>query len=130
MAPATNITITVPEGTSNHGDPNLLCTPTKWYDILIFYGVNYFAHAITMKTVPGELTNDILLDIVSALMYPYSGVLRGLEAIYRHAALFSTDDLHQATRAGALCIVVRTFKWAPATPLQLKGLTVRSSVTR
>jgi hypothetical protein len=108
-----NITITVPEGSSNHGDPNLLCTPTKWYEILLFYALNYVSHAVTVKTLPGERISDLILDIWAALIYPYSGVNRGIEAIVRHAAFGSKDDLHVAARAGALCVVVRSKKWRP-----------------
>jgi hypothetical protein len=42
--PNINITISVPEGTSDHGNPNLLCTPTKWLDVLVFFFANYLAH--------------------------------------------------------------------------------------
>ena len=98
-----NITITVPVGTSNHGDPNLLCTPAKWYEVLLFYAVNYLAHAVTVKALPGEQLGDTIAVIFAALIYPYSGVLRGIEAIARHAAFSSGNALQKAARAGALC---------------------------
>jgi hypothetical protein len=87
MPPTVNITITVPEGTSNHGDPNLLCTPIKWTDVVVFYGVNYLAHAVTVKSIPGEQAWSTIQAIICALIYPYSGVLRGIEAIFRHAGV-------------------------------------------
>jgi len=92
MAPTLNITITVPVGTSNHGDPNLLCIPTKWTDIVTFYTGNYLAHALTIKSIPGQKTGHILLVVIAALIYPYSGIMRGLEAICRHAAWFSGNQ--------------------------------------
>jgi len=103
MAPTMNITITVPVGTSNHGDPNLLCTPAKWYEVLLFYAVNYLAHAVTVKALPGEQLGDTIAVIFAALIYPYSGVLRGIEAIARHAAFSSGNALQKAACAGALC---------------------------
>jgi hypothetical protein len=50
----TNITVTVPSGSSNHGLPNYICTPAQWYDFIIFFGANFFAHAATIRTIPGE----------------------------------------------------------------------------
>lgn len=81
-----NITITVPEGTTNHGDPNLLWFPTKWTDILAFYAVNYLAHAVTVKSQPGEQLFDTIFVIMYALIYPCSGIVKGMEAICRRAA--------------------------------------------
>src|SRR2546423_328016 len=49
-----NITITVPNGTTDHGDPHLLCLPAKWSDIALFFFGNYLAHAATVKSLPGE----------------------------------------------------------------------------
>jgi hypothetical protein len=113
MAPAVNITITVPEGTSNHGDPNLLCTQAKWTDIVLFYAVNYLAHAVTVKSLPGEKLIDAAHIIFSALIYPYSGVIRGIEVIIRRAAYHQGNELQRAARAGALCVVVRSELWTP-----------------
>lgn len=113
MAPMTNITITVPEGTTNHGDPDILCVPSKWTDILIFYAVNYFAHAVTVKSLPGEKLEETAYYIAMALIYPYSGLLRGIEAITRRAAWCRGNELQQAARAGALCVVVRDKTWKP-----------------
>jgi len=109
----TNITITVPEGTSNHGDPDILCVPSKWTDILLFYAVNYLAHAVTVKSLPGEKLEETAYYIAMALIYPYSGLLRGIEAIIRRAAWYRGNELQQAARAGALCVVVRDRTWKP-----------------
>jgi hypothetical protein len=65
---------------------------------------------------------DSVLDILSALFYPFSGVPGGIEAIFRHAAFFSSDDLQKAARAGALCIIVRDSAWRPRVGDVLKGL--------
>jgi hypothetical protein len=112
-----NITISAPAGTSDHGDPNLLCTPTKWLDILIFFLANYTAHAATVKTLPGEKPVDIFFAIFLAITFPFSGVARGLEAIARRTLLYQHhSDLKTAVRAGALCIVIRDENWRPDGP--------------
>src|SRR5271155_2634516 len=75
-----NITITVPNGTTDHGDAHLLCIPAQWSDIALFFFGNYFAHAATVKLRPGEPAISCLMAIVLALIYPTSGVVRGLSA--------------------------------------------------
>ena len=104
--PNINITISVPASTSDHGDPNLLCTPIKWLDLIVFFLANYFAHATTMKALPRESTRDFIFTVLVAIMFPFSGVTRGIEAIVRHASLHR-EDLQRAVRAGALYIIVR-----------------------
>jgi hypothetical protein len=107
----------VPAGTSDHGDPNLLYTPTKWFDVVVFYLANYLVHAATVKASPGESTIDLAFAVFLAIAFPFSGVVRGLEAIARHASFswrrktFSCGDLRTTTRAGALCFVVRNESW-------------------
>lgn len=69
-----DITIVVPEGSSNHGDPNLLCTPSAWTDIITFYVGNYLAHAATVISLPGEPTFSTVKVALSALLFPTSGL--------------------------------------------------------
>ena len=107
-----NITVTVPEGTQSHGSPNLICTPTKWTDVAIFFLANYVAHAATTKSLPGEPPLDALRVLISALCLPVSGVTRGVKAIVQ-CAVFSGTPLETAAKAGALCVVVRTEAWMP-----------------
>jgi len=110
--PNVNITISVPAGTSDHGDPKLLCTPTNWHDILVFFFANYISHAATVKAYPGEGIKDLTFAVFLAIAFPFSGIARGLEAIIRHASFYrNTNDLQTAARAGALCIVVRNEHW-------------------
>jgi len=107
-----NITITVPDGTSNHGDPNLICKPTTWTDIIVFFLGNYLAHAATIKSLPGEYAGSFSFAVVVALLFPPTGMARGLSAIFSFSKLSKTD-LQSAARAGALCMVVRTSDWKP-----------------
>ena len=107
-----NITVTVPEGTQSHGNPNLLCTPTRWTDVAVFFLANYVAHAATIKSIPGEPALITLRVLVSALCLPVSGLTRGVKAIRQHA-VFSSTPLETAAKAGALCVVVRTAEWVP-----------------
>lgn len=107
-----NITIVVPDGSSDHGDPNLLCTPSNWTDVIIFYLGNYIAHAATVISLPGESTISTVKVGLSALLFPTSGLIRGMSAISTFATLAKTD-LQKAARSRALCMVVRSLDWKP-----------------
>ncbi|KAL7804938.1 hypothetical protein V8C44DRAFT_341952 [Trichoderma aethiopicum] len=102
-----NFTFTVPEGSTNHGNPNLLCTPAKWYDLLIFFSANYFAHAASVIVEPGQDFASIALWILVALVLPGAGVSRAVRAISRHAITERKNPLQCAARAGALCMVLK-----------------------
>jgi hypothetical protein len=91
------------KGNSN---TTVCCRPSKWADILTFYSINYFAHAATTRTRPGQSTFSTLCIIALALLFPMSGALRGVEAI-RSMAAFADTDLQKAAQAGALCMVVK-----------------------
>jgi hypothetical protein len=112
-SPLQNITLPLPAGTSNHGTPGLLCTPTKWTDIALFFLFNYVAHAATVLTRPGERSDDSIASVVGCLLFPVLGLYRGLEAIFSGAVFVKNDDLRKAARSGALCMVVRGNDWRP-----------------
>lgn len=121
-APLQNITITVPDGTSNHGDPHLLCTPTKATDIAAFFLGNYLAHVASMISLPGEAPIPVFLSMIATLFYPVSGVRRGIEAIKRRAILHRRTPLDTALKAGALAEVVRTSRWKPQPNDRIHGI--------
>jgi hypothetical protein len=99
--------IIAPAGTGNHGDDHLLCTPSRWTDIFVFFFANYVAHAATVKSIPGEPALLAIWALLCALLFPVSGVMRGVDAILQHAVTARTP-LEAASKAGALCMVVRT----------------------
>ena len=107
-----NVTVAVPEGATDHGDPRLLCTPSTWTDVATFILANFIAHAETVKSKPGEPLVSLLSARVSALLIPSSGMLRGFEAIFQHA-MTGSSRLQRAKKSGALCQVVRTPGWKP-----------------
>jgi len=103
---ASNANIILPVGTTNHGQPGLLCLPTTWTDIVVFFIGNYVAHAATIRLEPGTSIVDTVLAIIWALLIPISGVKRGYSGILS-LAKFGKTDLQIAARAGALCQVIR-----------------------
>jgi hypothetical protein len=122
-AAAVNITFAVPEGTSNHGDPNLICTPTHWTDIATFFLGNYVAHVATVPTFHGE-PNALFKNAVFALFFPGWGLNRGMIFIFSFAT-FGKDVLEKALRAQALFMVVRSGAWRPIAGEVVRDLVIR-----
>ena len=110
--PTRNMTIEVPQGTTNHGDPTLLCIPPTWIDIIKFFMLNYFAHALTVVSFPGESTLDMIINVIAAIVFPTSGAMRGMNVLMR-CSIFELTDLRKAARSGALYMVVRSSLWKP-----------------
>jgi hypothetical protein len=67
------------------------------------------------------------LTVILALLFPFSGISRGVEAIARHASWPPCDELTRAARAGALCTVVRGRYWKPFDGMTLEGIHVSSN---
>jgi len=100
----------LPSGTFNHGDPNQICVPSKWTDIVVFFLGNYVAHAATTVLLPGSSIWDSASNVIFALLFPVTGINRGLRSLFSFAivyGLISGSDLQMAARAGALCKVIR-----------------------
>ena len=108
--PKHNITVTVPDGFSNHGNDDLFCLPATWYEIAIFFVVNYGSHAVTVRSRPGQTYFHAARDIMYALLCPFSGVQRAIDSFGR-SSWPSENNFIKAARAGALCIVVRNQEW-------------------
>lgn len=100
--------INVP-GFFHRGNCHLLCRPTTWINILVFYLGNYGAHAVTITTQPGQSIYDTLLAIAHAIVFPGTGTLRGLRKI-RSFARFGATPLEVAARAHAIYTVIPSQK--------------------
>jgi hypothetical protein len=116
-----NVTIETPEGSRFVDNEHLLCTPSTWKTITTFFLANYFAHAATVKSLPGQTAATGLVMALFALLLPTSGMLMGIDAIYQHA-VFSGRPLDTVSRSGALCVVVRTSFWRPKDGDVVKGV--------
>ncbi|KAJ7645174.1 hypothetical protein DFH06DRAFT_595433 [Mycena polygramma] len=128
-----NITIVAPVGTTQHGDEHLLCVPAQTWDILTFFAANYLAHAATVRPYPGESQFDTIYALIAAVLFPTSGIVRGVTAIARRGFLggddfwkgyFGGSALEVAARSGALCMVIRTRQWKPVPGTQLSQVAV------
>ena len=120
-----NLTIQVPPGATQHGDPNILCIlGPPWKNgllVISFLATNYVAHAATVKSTPGEGTAATVCNFFLALCFPTFGLMRALNAIAR-GARFGGSEIKNACRAGALCMVVRSPDWRPHRGQQLEAI--------
>lgn len=130
-APKSNLTIEAVEGTSSHGSSRILCYPLTWPSLATFYATNFLAHIATVQSTPGDKWPLTAFDMVLALLFPTSGLMRGLNAVVRNfsssffarkivAKIFrikrwrhDETSLEKACKAGALCVVVRNANWRP-----------------
>jgi hypothetical protein len=123
-----NMTVLVPEGSRNYGDPGLLCIPNTWNLITAFYFANYVAHAFTIKTLPGEKLPSKIVIFIIALFFPFFGISRGLEAALRCARRpirrlktqlgranddGDNEEILMAVRSKALCYIERNNAFIP-----------------
>ncbi|KDQ52008.1 hypothetical protein JAAARDRAFT_492938 [Jaapia argillacea MUCL 33604] len=92
----------------------LVCSPTTWADLLIFFGTNYFAHAATIPSVPGVPWYDTVAWTVIGLLLPFAGLGKSAGLVFRH---FSSEsgDLEKASARAALLVVCRSDQWEPST---------------
>ena len=109
--PTQNVTLQVPYGTTDHGDPDSLCIPPTWIDIASFILFNYIAHGATVVSNPGD--SSTFGDVVIAILLPITGIKRALNSIFRHPRLTAKNDLEVAARSGALCMLIRKKGWKP-----------------
>jgi len=118
--------VTVPDGTVYKPNYHLLCLAAKPSDVFIFFAANYLAHAATVKSFPGENSTENIASLLFALVFPSSGIVRGLDAIFRHAML-TKHPLQRAAQAGALCMVVRCNEWRPIQGSLIKDCNIKSN---
>jgi hypothetical protein len=81
------------------------CGPANWQTIVLFYILNYGAHAMTVVRLPGERDWDHFVAGLMALLLPFSGVYLAADRI-SHCMLGRTGALKRALYSGALCEVV------------------------
>jgi hypothetical protein len=82
-----------------------------------------FIHALSIRSLPWESGYSSLLFKFSCLLVPFTGARRGLSAILRCDVLIR-DEFEAAGRSGALCMVVRNYKWRPHKGDRISGCSV------
>jgi len=113
-SPLRNFTIALPASTSNHGDPHLLCPPTTWISVSIFFLGNYVAHAATVKLPPAVSAISNLRICFSALMMPASGLVLALRAFAHAVCGIGKSEAQRVGIAGGLCMYARSSGWRPS----------------
>ncbi|KAK5110772.1 hypothetical protein LTR85_000734 [Meristemomyces frigidus] len=123
-----NLTVQMPPSATLLDNRRVLCVAgSPWKEallVVVFFATNYFAHAATVKSTPGDTTTITVRNIVLAVVFPMSGLMRALNAIARMAR-FGASEIENACRAGALCMVVRSSDWTPKEGDAVKATVVK-----
>ena len=122
-----NVTINVPNGTRYLVEENVLCVPSTWKSISLYFLFNYVLHMFTVKALPGHPSGATTFWAFLSLLLPTCGMVTGLRAIFARA-IFSSRSLDAASRSGALCEVVRTSAWRPQDGDVIEGAYIRGKV--
>jgi len=94
--------------------PEVRCEATTWRDILLFYLINYIAHAATAPSPPGARLWLICRSQLTCLLYPFHGLVKAVSSLFSHQ-IFGTHELGKALSVGALTVVSRKKSWKPST---------------
>ncbi|KDQ51954.1 hypothetical protein JAAARDRAFT_40575 [Jaapia argillacea MUCL 33604] len=92
---------------------SVVCLPTTWHDIVVFFVANFLAHAATIPTAPGAKWYDSAAWTILSLLLPFAGLGKSLGLIMRHF-MVGNSDLEKALARDGLAIVVRSDDWEPA----------------
>jgi hypothetical protein len=92
-APTYTLTLTVPNGTTQHGNPHIFCLPPSTVDYIIFFSSNFFSHAATVINRPGASTAEKGLLIALAVLFPGIGILRAYDVFVRFISWRSIKSL-------------------------------------
>jgi hypothetical protein len=76
-----NITIAVPDQAIYNTNPDELCLPAAWTDIIFFFSANYLAHAATVRNNPGTRFTPSTLIAFNCLFAPAWGLRNAITQI-------------------------------------------------
>ena len=76
----------------------VVCVASSWQTVVVFFAVNYAAHAMTIKSIPGERSCKTAARVVGALLLPFSSIICGCISI-ACAKVRGESDLDHALRA-------------------------------
>lgn len=83
----------------------IVCRAPDWTDVAKFFILNYGLHALTTVSKPGSGIITTIIDVVAAIVLPYSGIVRAI-IVMNNFARGKKDQLKVAQKAGALCMVL------------------------
>jgi len=119
--------IPLPEGATQHGNPNLICLSPRWYDFVVFLLSNYVAHAATLHSLPGQRWRTTVVRAVNDPLLPITGIDVGIELLHKTYDAMSRAPLRLAAVSGALCTVRRKNGKRPRPPPPQAGKELEQS---
>ena len=86
------------------------CIPADFKSVLIFYFVNYAAHAATVPSVAGRPAISMLW-VLGSFFYPFSGLVRSMFQLFQY--ILAKDQIGKAISQGAVMVAARSRDWVP-----------------
>jgi hypothetical protein len=98
----------------------VVCNPTDWQSLLLFFLVNYASHAATVPLSPGGTLITNLPWVTIALMFPLAGLGKSValiltQGLYVDERFRTAPEVRRAAIRGAFVVAMRTPQWKPAT---------------
>jgi hypothetical protein len=90
------------------------CQPIVWTQVLVFFLLNYAAHAATIISIPGAKWWANAQWQIVALIFPFAGLGRAIGLLISHRR-YGDDELGKAMAVGAVVVVGRSKNWQPRT---------------
>ncbi|KIM89881.1 hypothetical protein PILCRDRAFT_2159 [Piloderma croceum F 1598] len=90
------------------------CHPIVWEQILVFFLLNYGAHAATTISIPGAKWWANAQWQIVAFCFPFAGLGRAIGLLISHRR-HGEDELGKAIAMGAVAVVGRSKDWQPCT---------------
>ena len=94
---------------------SISCRPIVWEKILVFFLLNYGAHAATTISIPGARSVWVWAQWpILSFFFPFAGLGRAIGLLVNHRQ-YGHDELGKAMAVGAVVVVGRSKNWQPRT---------------
>lgn len=102
---------------------DLDCAPNKPIDVILFFTLNYLAHAATLCRKPGRRSLGQALSIILAILNPVAGLITAWSNFEGYMiSVGSSNELEEAAAYGALLCVHRGPEWRLRASMNMPGL--------
>ena len=88
------------------------CTGTNWRDVLVFFVLNYLAHAVTVPSQPGGKWQENSSWVFLSLLLPFAGLGRAIALVVNHF-VNDAEEVKRAMARGVVIVAARLPGWRP-----------------
>ncbi|KDQ55300.1 hypothetical protein JAAARDRAFT_333000 [Jaapia argillacea MUCL 33604] len=92
---------------------SVICSPATWHNIIVFFMINYAAHAATIPAAAGATWYDTMFWTVVCLLLPFAGLGKAMGLVLNYTWV-GDSELEKAWARDALLVVARSNAWEPS----------------